>query len=152
MKSRIVNKGQQIKKFGNGLGRVVHPKSFWMKQCKAFELSGLKSRNFCESQGLAYSTFTKWLSKLRNEEVAQKGSFVRLEIESSAPLPQIIQKKASELDDPNLSSATSASSGPFIHQIEKVPELKLTFGKGLTLHIPIGFDASTLSHVVETLA
>ncbi|MDE2026381.1 MAG: hypothetical protein KGJ07_07850 [Patescibacteria group bacterium] len=135
---------------------IFRSKSFWFAQLKAFKASGLKARSFCEQQGLAYSTFTKWRGILRDEEVSQNVGFVRLEVESVSVAPKREHSKKETFL--NKGSHKNHTPSPFesptslICQTAQGPELKLTFGKGLTLHIPSGVNVLTLRQVVDALA
>ena len=158
MNSRTFKKSQHFnRKSANGGRGAANPRSFWEEQRDAFKLSGLKVKDFCGARGLAYSTFTKWMGKLSNEDVPPKGKFVRLEVEGYSSLSGDTRQKQDQEQDLDLEShilalTTSPPSAEVVEQIAQSPELKLSFGKGLILHIPLGFDASTLRHVVETLA
>ena len=157
MDSTRVSKVQTFKKkSGKGVRGIAQPRSFWVKQRDALDLSGLKAKDFCAAHGLAYSTFTKWMGILRKEDTPHKGKFVRVQVEDHSTLPEAAQQKpAHDFENNAPSSTTLALEVPVTHQIDQMartPDLKLCFGKGLTLHIPLGFDTSTLRDVVETLA
>lgn len=53
--------------------------SEWRAIIADFRGSGLSQEAFCRQQGLAYSTFTNWLAKLREEPAeAAVGAFVEI--------------------------------------------------------------------------
>jgi hypothetical protein len=152
MTSGIRVKGQQPKE-PRGRGRkVTHPRSFWVEQCQAYEASGLRPKQFCAAQGLAYSTFYQWFNRLSKQGKRPLDSFIQVEIEGLRPERMQKEEGSPEILERAPEIATGSEDISAAPQTQSCTELKLTFGQGLILVIPKGFDPSTLRQVVEALA
>ena len=57
------------------------PISYRIKQCEDFRRSGLSQKKFCDSRGLAYSTFTKWLYRVCDKKPEPDNNFIPVEVE-----------------------------------------------------------------------
>lgn len=145
MSSELTTKSQQTSKAANKPRSVFRPRSFWVKTCKAYKKGDLKPKQFIESEGLAYSTFHKWLNRLESEGALNQGSFVRVEVDKSPTL--LAEESLVEVTaDPIAKEMTRKPSLP-----TEAPELKLTLNRGLVLSIPKDFDVHTLRQIVEAL-
>ena len=146
MSSELTTKSQQTSKAANKPRSVFRPRSFWVKTCKAYKKGDLKPKQFIESEGLAYSTFHKWLNRLESEGALNQGSFVRVEVDKSPTL--LAEESLVEVTaDPIAKEMTHKTPLP----TEATPDLKLTLNRGLVLSIPKHFDALTLRQIVESL-
>ena len=109
------------------------PASYWVKQCEDYKRSGLSQKKFCDSRGLAYSTFTKWLYRACDKKPLPDNNFIPVKVET----PRV--------------SYPPKDPAPTILS-DSTPELSLTINQGLVLSIPKGFDLTTLRQVVKALA
>ena len=118
---------------GGNKRKKRQPISYWIKQCEDYRRSGLSQKKFCDSRGLAYSTFAKWLYRVCDKKPEPDNNFIPVEVEVPS-LPYTPQVPV-----------------PVI-QKDSAPELSLTINQGLVLSIPKGFDLTTLRQVVKALA
>lgn len=94
----------------------------WQSTMERFAASGLSQALFCQQQGLAMSTFSKWRKQLGlvGTTVAQKTNNAFLPLAAMTPSPALPAKEPSQFDD---------------HPDDSDWQVELTLGGGITLRI-----------------
>lgn len=70
----------------SGSEELEAKQAYWDKRIAQWRDSGLSQRLFCESQGLALSTFQWWRKRL-GEGVSAQPRFLPIELKAGAPAP-----------------------------------------------------------------
>ena len=117
-------------------------RKYWVQKCQAYKQSGLGSNKFCQSHGLAKSSFHRWFKRLEIEG-ALEGEFISVEVEG--PPAAFI---AERIPGAVASNPQHCEEGEF----EAPCDFKLIFKRGIVLTVPAGFDPLTLRQIVEVLS
>lgn len=105
---------------------------YWVKMIESYEGSDLTQRAFCETHDLAYSTFTRWLRKIRSEKTPPMTKF---RLVGSVDEGLFGTKKGRSISPPIL-------KGPPVYY-------EVTFKNGACLRIP---GSASLKELIEALA
>jgi hypothetical protein len=115
---------------------------YWITKFQAYKKSGLGPSEFCQSHGLARSSFYRWFNRLEAEGVLE-GEFIPVEVEMS-PVPLVVE---------GFPGADESDRKRDTEEVFEEPsDLKLSFNGGIVLSIPKGFDPLTLRQIVEVLS
>jgi hypothetical protein len=117
-------------------------RKYWVQKCQAYRQSGLGSNKFCQSHGLAKSSFHRWFKRLEAEG-ALEGEFIPVDVDESPATFVADNLEGRIARDPQL-----CEEGEF----EAPCDFKLTFNGGVVLTVPKGFDPITLRQIVEVLS
>ena len=90
-----------------------------------FEASGISGEDFCQRHGLVLATLARYRKRLRQRRGEQAGASRWLAVELSGPRP---------------AAGSGAASG-----------LTVALASGLRIEIALGFDATTLQHLLRVL-
>jgi hypothetical protein len=111
--------------------------AFWRRHWAAWQSGGLSQRAYCQQQGLSFSAFSYWRSRVKG---ALKGS---------PPAPTFVPVRI----EPALAAADAAFTGGSEPPIPAVTgcgvEIRLAYGR--TIHVHPGFDEALLARVIRVI-
>ena len=132
------------------MGKVSYGSSdkaeFWTTAMELFRQSGLSCVDFCNREGLAYSTFCRWRDKLSVASVKDESSKVGLEPPSEAGLPSAGLGDVVESEDVKFIPAGLVDIGG-----ERTAGIEVRFSSGVSINVQKDFDRKTLKDVVAIL-
>jgi len=106
--------------------------TFWRRHWAAWQSSGLSQRAYCHQQGLSFSAFGYWRSRLKDGAIAPAPAFVPLRVEV-----------------PEREVAGNAETPPLIHTKPGSSGVEIRLAHGRTIHVQPGFDEALLARVIR---
>ena len=136
---------------------------FWAAAMELHGQSGLSCVEFCNREGLAYSTFCRWRDKLSGKaesaednpsgeylSEAAGNNLLACELsksgtDSNAELSNLIQQESSSDEVKFIPAGVIAAGGGYEAGIE------IRFSSGISINVRKGFDRSTFKDVISIL-
>ncbi len=73
-------------------------RKFWTRQVQAYHLSGLSQKEFCQKNGLIYTSFGYWKRRLERSAKAEGIEFVEIDVAAVAENSAAITLSVGKLD------------------------------------------------------
>ena len=116
---------------------------FWTAAVELFQESQLSCTEFCNREGLSYSTFCRWRDKLMSQQ--DKKAAVVKSHESLAV------NSIEGGDDGNSGPVKFVSAGFIDGGASSAAGIEVRFSSGVSVNVSKGFDAGTFKEVVSIL-
>ena len=122
---------------------------FWMAAIELFSESTLSCREFCNREGLSYSTFCRWQERLTNKAEANEAALL-----SSKDLPK---KSTSVESGGNGKSKLPGDdvkfvpAGMIVMGAEQEAGIEIQFSAGVSISLSKKFDRDAFKDVVSIL-
>jgi len=127
---------------GKGSDGLNGKVEFWAAAMELHEQSGLSCVEFCNREGLAYSTFCRWRDKLSGK-VESAG-----DNPSSEDMPEAAEDANAEASEDEVKFVAAGVIEPCgAHE----PHIEIRFSSGISVNVRKGFDRSTFKAVVSIL-
>ena len=132
------------------MGKVSYGSSdkaeFWTAAMELFRQSGLSCVDFCNREGLAYSTFCRWRDKLSVASVKDESSGVGLEPSAEPESPSAGPSDVVEAEDVKFIPA-----GLVDIAVERTAGIEVRFSSGVSINVQKDFDRKVFKDVVAIL-
>lgn len=122
---------------------------FWMAAIELFRESTLSCREFCDREGLSYSTFCRWQERLTNKANVNADSLL-----SSNELPK--DPTSDESSDNGKSKSPGddvkfVSAGVMVAGSEQKAGIEIQFSAGISITLCKKFDHAAFKDVISIL-
>ena len=122
---------------------------FWTAAIELFRESTLSCREFCDREGLSYSTFCRWQERLTNKADVNADSLL-----SSKDLP----KKSTSVESGDNGKSKSPgddvkfiSAGVMVAGSEQKAGIEIQFSAGVSINLCKKFDHAAFKDVISIL-
>ena len=122
---------------------------FWTAAIELFRESTLSCREFCEREGLSYSTFCRWQERLTNKADVNADSLL-----SSKELPKKSTSEESNDDGKSKSPGDDVkfvSAGMIVAGSEAKAGIEIQFSAGVSIELCKKFDRTAFKDVISIL-
>jgi len=134
---------------------------FWTAAVELFQESQLSCTEFCNREGLSYSTFCRWRDKLMSQQENlkdQQGKTATLAKTQNASTGNFIEADGNKYGDDEKRSDNGesdqvkfVSAGLIDGLAGSAAGIEVRFSSGVSVNISKGFDADTFKEVVSIL-
>ncbi len=107
--------------------------AFWRRHWAAWQSSGLSQRAYCQQQGVSFSAFGYWRSRVKDRATSPAPVFVPVRVEALA----------------REASGVTAKPTPIHATPGNGVEIRLAHGR--TIHVRPGFDEALLARVIRVI-
>lgn len=115
---------------------------YWTAAVELFRQSGLSCTEFCNREGLSYSTFCRWRDKLWRQPDPVEPS------KSSSASPAVVSPDVDKPDD----KARFVSAGVVeFGRTQQTAGVEVSFATGVSINVQKGFDRKVFRDVVAIL-